>query len=133
MKFGAALPTCAEGLGYPLGFASVDGLARISEHAQALGFYAVRANVHICTPRTIRDQWARMPRFYAPLTTLAYCAARTSRLRLMTGVVVLPLREPVVLAKQLTTLHQCSQGRLLAGVGPGAYRDEFESTLPMLR
>jgi probable F420-dependent oxidoreductase len=133
MKFGAALPTCAEGLGYPLGFASADGLARIAEHAEALGFYAVMANDHVCTPRSIRDRFAHPPNFYEPLITLASCAARTSRIRLMTGVVVLPLREPVLLAKQLTTLDQCCHGRLLAGVGPGAYRDEFESALPRLR
>ena len=61
MKFGAALPACAEGLGYPVGFASPDGLARIAEHAEALGFYAVMANDHLCTPRAIRDALERPP------------------------------------------------------------------------
>ncbi len=133
MKFGAALPTCAEGLGYPVGFATPEGLARIAARAEALGFYAVMANDHISTPRVIRDTGARPPRFYEPLITFAYCAARTRRIRLMTGVVVLPLREPVLLAKQLTTLDQCCNGRLIVGVGPGAYRDEFEAALPALR
>jgi hypothetical protein len=50
MKFGAALPTCAEGAGYPIGFASPDALARIAQHAEALGFYAVMANDHLSTP-----------------------------------------------------------------------------------
>jgi alkanesulfonate monooxygenase SsuD/methylene tetrahydromethanopterin reductase-like flavin-dependent oxidoreductase (luciferase family) len=50
MKFGAALPTCAEGLGYPIGFASPDVLAGIAERAEALGFYAVMANDHLSTP-----------------------------------------------------------------------------------
>jgi probable F420-dependent oxidoreductase len=133
MKFGAALPTCAEGLGYPVGFATPEGLATIAERAESLGFYAVMANDHLCTPRAIRDAAARPPSFYEPLVTFAYCAARTRRLRLMTGVVVLPLREPVLLAKQLTTLDQCCAGRLIAGIGPGAYRDELEATLPGLR
>jgi probable F420-dependent oxidoreductase len=133
MRFGAALPTGAEGLGYPLGFATPDGLARIAERAEALGFYAVMANDHLCTPRAIRDAAARPPSFFEPLLTLAYCAARTRRIRLMAGVIVLPLREPVLLAKQLTTLDQCCDGRLIVGVGPGAYRDELEMTLPRLR
>ena len=55
MKFGAALPTCAEGLGYPLDFTTPDTLASIAERAEALSFYAVMANDHLCTPRSIRD------------------------------------------------------------------------------
>jgi alkanesulfonate monooxygenase SsuD/methylene tetrahydromethanopterin reductase-like flavin-dependent oxidoreductase (luciferase family) len=50
MKFGAALPTCAEGAGYPIGFAPPDVLATIAERAEALGFYAVMANDHLSTP-----------------------------------------------------------------------------------
>jgi probable F420-dependent oxidoreductase len=133
MKFGAALPTCAEGLGYPIGFATPEGLARIAERAETLGFWAVMANDHICTPRSIRDTFDRPPSFYEPLITFAYCAARTRQIRLMTGLVVLPLREPVLLAKQLTTLDHCCNGRLIVGVGSGAYRDEFEAVLPRLR
>ncbi len=133
MKFGAAFPTCAEGLGYPIGFATPEGLARIAERAEALGFYAVMANDHICTPRSIRDAVDTPPSFYEPLVTFAYCASRTRQIRLMTGLVVLPLREPVLLAKQLTTLDQCCNGRLIVGVGHGAYRDEFEAVLPRLR
>ena len=92
MKFGAAFPTCAEGLGYPIGFATPEGLARIAERAEALGFYAVMANDHICTPRSIRDAFDSPPSFYEPLITFAYCASRTRQIRLMTGLVVLPLR-----------------------------------------
>jgi alkanesulfonate monooxygenase SsuD/methylene tetrahydromethanopterin reductase-like flavin-dependent oxidoreductase (luciferase family) len=133
MKFGAALPTCADGLGYPIGFATPEGLARIAERAETLGFWAVMANDHICTPRSIRDTFDRPPSFYEPLVTFAYCAARTRQIRLLTGIVVLPLREPVLLAKQLTTLDHCCNGRLIVGVGSGDYRDEFEAVLPGLR
>lgn len=133
MKFGAALPTCAEGLGYPIGFASPDVLAGIAERAEALGFYAVMANDHLSTPNSIRRAFDRPPNFYEPLTVLAYCAARTERVKLMTGAVVLPIREPVLLAKQLTTLDHCCDGRLIVGVAPGSHREEFEAARPELR
>ncbi|HZA83464.1 MAG TPA: LLM class flavin-dependent oxidoreductase, partial [Actinomycetes bacterium] len=107
MKFGAALPTCAEGAGYPIGFASPDVLARIAERAEALGFYAVMANDHLSTSNSIRRAFDRPPNFYEPLTVLAWCAARTERIKLMTGAIALPMREPVLLAKQVTTLDHC--------------------------
>jgi alkanesulfonate monooxygenase SsuD/methylene tetrahydromethanopterin reductase-like flavin-dependent oxidoreductase (luciferase family) len=133
MKFGAALPACVEGLGYPLGFVSPDVLARIAEHAEAAGFHAVMANDHISTPNNVRRAYDRPPDFYEPLITLAYCAARTERIRLMTGAVALPIREPVVVAKQATTLDQFCGGRLILGVAPGAHPEEFEATRPALR
>jgi alkanesulfonate monooxygenase SsuD/methylene tetrahydromethanopterin reductase-like flavin-dependent oxidoreductase (luciferase family) len=51
----------------------------------------------------------------------------------MTGAVVLPIREPVLLAKQLTTLDHCCDGRLIVGVAPGSHREEFEAARPELR
>jgi probable F420-dependent oxidoreductase len=64
---------------------------------------------------------------------LAAVAERTKAIRLGTGVLVLPIREPVVLTKQLTTLDQLSGGRLTLGVGTGAYREEFEAVRPGMR
>lgn len=133
MKFGAALPTCAEGAGYPIGFATPDVLARIAERAEALGFYAVMANDHLSTPNSIRAAFDQPPNFYEPLITLAWCAARTERIKLMTGALVLPMRDPVLLAKQVTTLDQCCDGRLIVGVAAGAHREEFEAAQPGLR
>ena len=133
MKFGAALPTCAEGAGYPIGFAPPDVLATIAERAEALGFHAVMANDHLSTPNSIRRTFDRPPNFYEPLTVLAYCAARTDRIKLMTGAVVLSIREPVLLAKQVTTLDHCCDGRLIVGVAAGAHREEFEAVRPELR
>jgi len=58
---------------------------------------------------------------------LAAVAARTERIRLGTGVLVLPLRNPVVLAKQLATLDRISNGRFILGAAAGWYRREFEA------
>jgi alkanesulfonate monooxygenase SsuD/methylene tetrahydromethanopterin reductase-like flavin-dependent oxidoreductase (luciferase family) len=63
-----------------------------------------------------------------PLNVLAYAAAITSRVRLATGILVLPVRHPVVLAKELSTLCHLSDGRFVWGVGPGWYAREFEVT-----
>lgn len=63
-----------------------------------------------------------------PLNVLAYAAAVTSRVRLATGILVLPVRHPVVLAKEISTLCHLSNGRYVFGVGPGWYTREFEVT-----
>jgi alkanesulfonate monooxygenase SsuD/methylene tetrahydromethanopterin reductase-like flavin-dependent oxidoreductase (luciferase family) len=61
------------------------------------------------------------------LTLLAAVAARTQRIKLGTGVLVLPLRNPVVLAKELSSLDLIAGGRLLLGMASGWYRREFDA------
>jgi probable F420-dependent oxidoreductase len=61
------------------------------------------------------------------LTLLAAVAARTSRIKLGTGVLVLPLRNPVVLAKELSSLDLIARGRLLLGMASGWYKREFDA------
>lgn len=63
-----------------------------------------------------------------PLNVLTYAAALTTRVRLATGILVLPVRHPVMLAKEISTLCHLSQGRYLFGVGPGWYAREYEVT-----
>ncbi|HUZ64105.1 MAG TPA: TIGR03619 family F420-dependent LLM class oxidoreductase [Acetobacteraceae bacterium] len=61
------------------------------------------------------------------LTVLTGIAARTSRIKLGTGILVLPLRNPVTLAKQLSSIDQLSQGRLIMGMASGWYKREFDA------
>jgi len=61
------------------------------------------------------------------LTLLTAVAARTRTIKLGTGILVLPLRNPVVLAKQLSSIDQVSQGRLVLGVASGWYKREFDA------
>ncbi|MGH7910484.1 MAG: LLM class flavin-dependent oxidoreductase [Candidatus Dormibacteraceae bacterium] len=117
---------------YPVGFAGPEDVVRVAVEAEELGFWEVAGNDHFSTQAYVRETFAEPPDFFDPLITFAYCAARTSRLHLMTGIVVLPMREPVVLAKQLATLDCFCGGRLLLGVGIGAYREEFEAAHPEL-
>ncbi len=61
------------------------------------------------------------------LTLLTAVAARTSTIKLGTGILVLPLRNPVVLAKQLSSMDQISGGRLVLGMASGWYKREFDA------
>lgn len=61
------------------------------------------------------------------LTALTAIAARTSRIRMGTGILVLPLRNPVALAKQLSSMDQLSQGRMIMGFAAGWYKREFDA------
>jgi probable F420-dependent oxidoreductase len=130
IKFGVALPNCTEGLCYPTGFASPEVVIRMAQSAEQLGFDSVWCNDHFTTQHYVRERWPEPPNYYEPLITLAAVAGATSRVRLGTCVIVVPLREPVLLAKQAATLDVFSHGRLIFGVGVGAYREEFEATYP---
>ncbi len=85
--------------------------------AERAGFEALWVGDHIALPRDAPDPFDE-PRLEA-ISTLAYLAAVTSRIRLGVAVLVLPQRQPVLLAKQLTTVDVLSAGRLTVGVGVG--------------
>jgi len=68
------------------------------------------------------------------LTALTGIAARTTRIRMGTGILVLPLRNPVALAKQLSSMDQLSNGRLVMGMAAGWYKREFDAmSLPFTK
>jgi probable F420-dependent oxidoreductase len=62
-----------------------------------------------------------------PVPVLAYAAATTSRITLGTGIVILPLRNPLILAKELATVDVLSRGRLVVGIGVGYVPGEYEA------
>lgn len=98
-------------------------IRRFAARAEELGFDSLFITDHLLTAgRFYRVSWTE------PLITLAHVAAVTSRIRLGTSVLVLPTRNPVVLAKELSTLQHLSGGRFVYGVGTGWYDPEFEST-----
>jgi probable F420-dependent oxidoreductase len=132
MKFGVGLPTCTAGMMYPVPFASKDDIVRVAIESEQLGYYEVAGNDHFTTQQYVRETFADPPDFFDPLISYAYCAAKTSVLRLMTGIIVVPMRHPIVLAKQLATLDRFSDGRVIVGAGIGAYREELEACFPDL-
>src|SRR5690349_5490594 len=130
MRFGVAIPTCTEGMIYPIPFAGPDDIVALAVEAEQLGYDEVMGNDHLTTQRYVRARWQDPPNYFEPLIALTACAAATSRIGLMTGVIVLPMRDPILLAKQAATLDRFSHGRLVLGVGVGAYREEMEATYP---
>jgi probable F420-dependent oxidoreductase len=130
LRFGVGLPTCREGVAYPVGYVRTSDFARIAQHAEQLGFDSLWANDHLTTPHILQETLDRPPSFYEPLITFAAVAAVTRRVRLVLSVIVVPEREPVLLAKQVATLDDLSDGRVTLGVGIGAYREEFEAVHP---
>src|SRR6266403_5288583 len=82
------------------------------------------------TRRYVQREFATPPNYYEPLITFAYVAARTTRVKVCTCILVLPMRHVVVAAKQAATLDQLTGGRLILGVGVGAYREEYEALFP---
>lgn len=133
MRFGLGVPTATEGMMYPVPFADIGEAVRLAVTAERLGFDSVWGNDHVSTQAYVRAEFDEPPRFYDPLTYLAYVAASTTRLRLATAVLVLPFRHPVLIAKQAATLDLLSGGRFVLGVGIGAYREEFEAMWPERR
>jgi len=65
--------------------------------------------------------------FPSPLEWLSYCAAVSNTLKLVTGVLLLPLHSPIIVAKRIATLDRLSKGRVILGVGLGWQIEEFES------
>jgi probable F420-dependent oxidoreductase len=130
LKFGVHIPTCIEGMMYPVPFARPSDILPTAVLCERLGYDSVWGNDHMTTQRYVQREFPQPPNFYEPLITFSYVAARTTKLRIATGIIVLPMRGIPVLAKQVATLDQLSGGRVILGVGTGAYREEYEALFP---
>ncbi len=99
-----------------------DALVRRAALAEQAGFESLWVGDHILLPPGVDDQ----PRLET-VTALTYLAAVTSRVRLAAGVFVLPQRQPVLLAKQLSSIDVLSGGRLTVGIGVGYVEAELRA------
>src|SRR2546430_783718 len=100
-------------------------MVRQAKLAEDAGFESLWVGDHIALPRDFGDA-AELPRVEA-LVGLAYLAAVTTRVRLGVGVIVLPQRQPVLLAKQLSSIDVLSKGRLVVGIGAGYVERELRA------
>lgn len=107
--------------------ADPESAVRVARHAEAAGFESVWTGEHVVLPDPSPPGFAIPPElpFLDTVVALTWVAAHTTTLRLGTGVVVLPLRNPVVLAKELASLDVVSGGRLIVGVAAGYVPAEF--------
>jgi probable F420-dependent oxidoreductase len=129
-------------LKFGLAFASSVGTdsrsaLEICRKAEAVGFDSVWGGEHVIRPDKIESPYpytedGEMPGdaetpIPDPLIWLAYVAAAAPTLRLGTCILIVPQRNPLVLAKELATLDQLSDGRVELGLGVGWLREEFDA------
>jgi probable F420-dependent oxidoreductase len=130
MKVGIRIPTAG-----PL--ADPDSIAAVAARAEDLGFDSLWTTEHFALPDEYapayayttsgKSWWTADSPHLEPLTALAWLAARTTRIRLGTSVIVLPFRNPIVTAKEVATVDHLSRGRLILGVGTGWLQTEFDA------
>ena len=99
-----------------------DAMVAIAEAAEALGYASLWTNDHVLLPASLPEPFGNV---LESLTTLSYLAARTSRIQLGTGILVLPQRDPLLVAKQAATISHLSGGRLALAVGVGYIKQEY--------
>ena len=115
MKFGYILPNYGDKI-------TPQALLDISDVCEEVGFDSVWATDHIVMPTTLKEPYGQL---LEPLTTLGYIASRTEKLKVGTSCIVLPQRNPVLLAKQAAALDVFSKGRVILGLGAGWAEEEF--------
>lgn len=99
-------------------------MARIADAAETLGFDHLTCAEHVAVP--VDDGAGRGSTYWDPLATLSFLAARTTRIRLATSVLVLGYHHRLEIAKRYGTLDRASGGRLTLGVGVGSLACEFD-------
>ena len=132
MEYGFYLPS-----GGPA--AQPDALASIAKQGDKLGFFCMVMPDHVVQPRSVESQYpysltgdlhkahdAAVEERLEQVTTLAFLAGITEHIKLVTSVMIIPYRNPILTAKMLSTLDMLSKGRLILGAGVGWMEEEFE-------
>lgn len=130
MKIDTEFPNAREGVFVPPGFATPDQIVEVVQFAEDLGYNALWATDFITPTPMYGIPAGEKPDWYEPLISIAYCAAVTKKIKLGTGLILAPFRDPVILAKQVAAIDRFSKGRMLLGLGLGFCRDEFEALNP---
>ena len=122
MKFGVCIPH----YGRPI---DGDGLTEMAVESEQMGFDSVWVTDHIIVPHVIPDRPDIVYRYnmLEPLTLLAHLGAVTKRVNIGTSVIILPYRNPVVLAKAIATADVLSKGRVIFGAAVGWMEGEFQA------
>ena len=130
MKFGVAFANVGP-------FVQPEEAAFLAQSCEEAGIESLWTVEHVAVPTGYRSQYpysadGRMPgpensSIPDPLLWLAYVAAATTKIRLATGILILPQRHPIYVAKEVATLDVLSKGRALLGIGIGWLEDEFRA------
>jgi probable F420-dependent oxidoreductase len=128
MRYGFYLPTRGR-------TATPEALEALVQRGEALGFASVMIADHVVFPAVIASRYPYTVDGVFPgqgdaleqLALMAFVAGKTTRLRLVTSVMILPYRNPVTTAKMLATIDVLSAGRVTVGVGVGWLEEEFRA------
>ena len=115
MKLGVCVPNYGEGC-------SVEALRTVAAEAEKRGYDSIWCTDHVLMPKNSGTPYEKI---FESVTTLAYLAATTNRLRLGISSLITPMRNPVVVAKQLATIDNLSNGRLILATSAGWNETEF--------
>jgi probable F420-dependent oxidoreductase len=115
MKFGVCIPNYGETL-------SADGMRTVAVEAERLGYESIWTTDHILMPPRSGTPYEKM---LESITSLAFLAARTSRVKLGISSLIMAMRNPVVVVKQLATIDQLSGGRVMLATSVGWNEKEF--------
>lgn len=130
MKFGFNLPVRGAA-------ARRDNILRILDRGEQAGYDTFAVTDHIVVPKDIRSRYpysedgsfpgGMSGEYTEPLSLMAFAAAATRRARLLTSILVIPYRHPLLSAKMLASIDMLSGGRVTLGCGTGWMREEFEA------
>ena len=115
MKFGVCIPNYGETL-------SVEGMRAVAVEAEKLGYESIWTTDHILMPPKSGTPYEKI---LESITSLAYLAAHTSRVKLGVSSLIMAMRNPVVAVKQLATIDQLSGGRIMLATSAGWVEKEF--------
>jgi probable F420-dependent oxidoreductase len=127
LKLGITTPVVTNVAGARLTWeqdATIDDIGRVAEAADRLGYHHLTCSEHIGMPAS--EAGRRGSRYWDPLATLGYVAARTTQIRLATMTLVLGYHHPLEIVKRYGTLDHVSSGRVILGVGVGSLKEEFD-------
>jgi probable F420-dependent oxidoreductase len=117
--------------------ATPDTVVRLCTEGEAMGFGFATFSDHVLMPKDVRARYpytesgefpsGSLSHWFEQLTLMCFLSAKTSRLRLLSSVMVVPYRPAVLTAKVVATMDVLSKGRISLGVGVGWLREEFEA------
>jgi probable F420-dependent oxidoreductase len=117
MKLGACVPNYGE-------TSSPDAVRTVASHAERIGYDSVWCTDHVLMSK---DSGTPYEKILDSIATLAYLSATTSKVRIGISSLIVPMRNPVVVAKQLATIDNLSVGRVILAVGAGWNETEFSN------
>jgi probable F420-dependent oxidoreductase len=128
MDFGLHLPASSAAV-------KADDLVRFAQRAEALGLHCLTIADHVIVPRdisvpypyTVDGKYPGTGYHLETLATLGFLAGATKTIKFITSVMIAPYRNPIITAKMLASLDVLSNGRVIAGLGVGWMKEEFEN------